>query len=79
VNPVFLHRKLSILMVFRETLPAIFLPPNGRSKSTFFAEGDYFFWLVSKLFDQILDESLLRARKERQIALQASAGAPLFI
>jgi hypothetical protein len=37
------------------------------------------FRIISNLVDQILDESLLRARKERQIAPQASAGVPLFI
>jgi hypothetical protein len=35
--------------------------------------------LISKLVDQILGENLPRARKERQIAQQASAGHPLSI
>jgi hypothetical protein len=35
--------------------------------------------LISKLVDQIFGESLPRARKERQIAPQASAGYPLSI
>jgi hypothetical protein len=33
-------------------------------------------WFISKLVDQIFNESLTRARKERQIAPQASAGYP---
>jgi len=37
------------------------------------------FWFISKLVDQIFNESLPRARKERQIAPQASAGDPLSI
>jgi len=37
------------------------------------------FWFISKLVDQIFDESLPRARKERQIAPQASAGYPLCL
>jgi len=35
------------------------------------------FRFISKLVGQIFDESLPRARKERQIAPQASAGYPL--
>jgi len=35
------------------------------------------FWIISKLVGQIFNESLPRARKERQIAPQASAGYPL--
>jgi len=35
--------------------------------------------IFSKLADQIFYESLPRARKERQIARQASAGHPLSI
>jgi hypothetical protein len=31
-------------------------------------------WIISKLVDRIFYESLARARKERQIAPQASAG-----
>jgi hypothetical protein len=36
-------------------------------------------WFIPKLVDQIFNESLPRARKERQIAPQASAGYPLSI
>jgi len=36
-------------------------------------------WFISKLVDQTFNESLPRARKERQIAPQASAGYPLPI
>jgi hypothetical protein len=36
-------------------------------------------WFISKLVDQIFNESLPRARKERQIAPQASAGYPLSL
>ena len=32
------------------------------------------FWTISRLVDRIFYESLTRARKERQIAPQASAG-----
>jgi len=35
--------------------------------------------IISRLVGQIFDESLPRARKERQIAPQASAGDPLSI
>jgi hypothetical protein len=35
--------------------------------------------IISKLVDQISSEGLPRARKERQIAPQASAGYPLSI
>jgi len=37
------------------------------------------FRFISKLVDQIFNENLPRARKERQIAPQASAGYPLSI
>jgi hypothetical protein len=36
-------------------------------------------WIISKLVDRIFYEGLTRARKERQIAPQASAGYPLPI
>jgi len=36
-------------------------------------------WFISKLIGQISAESLPRARKERQLAPQASAGYPLSI
>jgi hypothetical protein len=39
----------------------------------------YNFWFISKLVGQIFSQSLPRARKERQIAPQASAGYPLSI
>jgi hypothetical protein len=35
--------------------------------------------IISNLADQTLNESLRRARKERQIAPQASAGVPLLL
>jgi len=35
--------------------------------------------IISKLVDQIFTESLVRDRKERQVAPQASAGYPLSI
>jgi hypothetical protein len=38
VNPVFLHWKLGILMIFRETLPAGFLRLKRGRKITRFAE-----------------------------------------
>jgi hypothetical protein len=38
-----------------------------------------YFWLISKLVGQIIDGRLPKARKERQIAPQASAGYPLSI
>jgi hypothetical protein len=36
-------------------------------------------WIISKFVNQIFNESLARARKERQIAPQASAGYPLSL
>jgi hypothetical protein len=36
-------------------------------------------WIISKLVDRIFYEGLTRARKERRIAPQASAGYPLSI
>jgi hypothetical protein len=47
----------------------------------FFNHGELLlnFCFISKLVGQIFNESLPRARKERQIALQASAGYPLSI
>jgi hypothetical protein len=40
---------------------------------------DYRKRIISKFVDQIFHESLPRARKERQLAQQASAGYPLSI
>ncbi len=41
--------------------------------------GRIIFWIISKLVDRIFYEGLTRARKERQIVPQASAGYPLSI
>jgi len=38
-----------------------------------------YLWFIPKLVDQIFNESWPRARKERHIAPQASAGYPLPI
>ncbi|KPK90486.1 MAG: hypothetical protein AMJ94_09295 [Deltaproteobacteria bacterium SM23_61] len=40
-------------------------------------EDPYNIWIISKFVDLIFHESLPRARKESQIARQASAGDPL--
>jgi len=47
-----------------------FLSPNFLS---------FYFWIISKFVDHILHESFPRARKERQLAPQASAGYPLSL
>jgi len=37
-------------------------------------DGGCYFWIISQLVDRIFNKNLARARKERQIAPQASAG-----
>ena len=57
----------------------ITLHPGKRTLSLYGKEGwrnVYPFWIISKLVDRIFYGGLSRARKERQIAPQASAGCP---